>query len=264
MLERFKVPKHDEVRVAEGSLRRAVTSIFEKMDVSLDDASEGADVLVTADLRGVETHGVSNMLRMYVDLYNAGALNPKPNWRVVRESLGTATIDADRGLGILMGRRAMEMAMDKARQVGFGVVTMHNSGHMGPIGHFAMLAAQQDMVGMCAVAAGTGIVPTYASEPRFGDRMILVLEITAESRAEVKEPVIGARLGHFRVRGRKGLRRTSASATRRRSGPTAIAPGGTSSTVDSLTCSFIAHPRTLIGALSPIISVIRNDSICYG
>ena len=114
------------------------------------------------------------MLRMYVDMYNAGPLNPRPNWRVVRESPGTATIDADRGLGILMGRRAMEMAMDKARQVGFGVVTMYNSGHMGPIGHFAMLAAQKDMVGMCAVAAGTGIVPTYAAEPRFGTNPISI------------------------------------------------------------------------------------------
>ncbi len=174
MLGRFKVPKHDEVRIDEGSLRLSVSAIFEKMGLSVDDASEGADVLVTADLRGVETHGVSNMLRMYVNLYKDGSLNPKPDWKVVRESPGTATIDADRGLGIIMGRRAMEMAMDKARQVGFGVVTMYNSGHMGPVGHFAMLAAKQDMVGMSAVAAGGGVVPTFAGEPRFGTNPISI------------------------------------------------------------------------------------------
>ena len=174
MLDRFKVPEQDEVHVDEGSLRRAVSAIFEKMDVSPDDASEGADVLVTADLRGVETHGVSNMLRMYVDLYKAGSLNPKPDWKIVREAPGTATIDADRGLGIMMGRRAMEIAMEKARQVGFGVVTMYNSGHMGPVGHFAMLAALQDMVGMCSVAAGAGTVPTFAAEPRFGTNPISI------------------------------------------------------------------------------------------
>ena len=63
MLERFKVPKADAVRVPESSLRETVAAIFEKMGVTAGDSAIGADVLVTADLRGVETHGVSNMLR---------------------------------------------------------------------------------------------------------------------------------------------------------------------------------------------------------
>ena len=66
MLERFKVPHGDEVRVPQESLRETVTAIFEKMGTTPEDAAEGADVLVTTDLRGVETHGVSNMLRAYV------------------------------------------------------------------------------------------------------------------------------------------------------------------------------------------------------
>ena len=174
MLERFKVPLADQVRVPEGSLRRTVTAIFEKMGVPGEDAAEGADVLVATDLRGVETHGVSNMLRRYVELYNEGALNPAPVLKIVREYPGTATIDADRGLGIMVGRRAMKIAIDKARDVGFGAVTMYNSSHMGAIGHFAMLAAQQDMVGTCAVAAGSGILPTFGAEPRFGTNPIAI------------------------------------------------------------------------------------------
>ena len=90
MLERFKVPHEDEVRVPEDSLRETVTTVFEKMGVSPSDAAEGADVLVSTDLRGVETHGVSNMLRAYVRQYNEGSLNPRPNWRIIRESSGVA------------------------------------------------------------------------------------------------------------------------------------------------------------------------------
>ena len=174
MLERFKVPKEDEVRVPHESLHETVTAIFEKMGVPGEDAAEGADVLVATDLRGVETHGVSNMLRRYVELYNEGALNPAPVLKIVREYPGTATIDADRGLGIMVGRRAMQIAIDKARDVGFGAVTMYNSSHMGAIGHFAMLAAQQDMVGICAVGPGAGTVPTFAAEQRFGKRNMAI------------------------------------------------------------------------------------------
>ena len=94
MLERFKVPLEDQVRVPHDSLRETVAAIFEKMGVVPEDAAEGADVLVTTDLRAVETHGVSNMLRSYVQGYNEGRLDPRPDWKIIRESPGTATIDA--------------------------------------------------------------------------------------------------------------------------------------------------------------------------
>ena len=174
MLERFKVPREDEVRVPEDSLRQTVAAVFEKMGVSPEDAAEGADVLTMTDLRGVETHGVSNMLRSYVKQYNEGDLNPRPNWRIVRESPGTATIDADKGLVIILGPKAMRIAIEKARKVGVGVVTMFNSGHSGAIGHHCMLAAQQDMVGMCATAGGVHVVPTFGAEGRLGTSPIAI------------------------------------------------------------------------------------------
>ena len=80
MLERFKVPHEDEVRVPESSLRETVAAIFEKMGVTPEDAAEAADVLTSTDLRGVETHGVSNTLRGYVQGYNQGRINPQPDW----------------------------------------------------------------------------------------------------------------------------------------------------------------------------------------
>src|SRR5215470_936668 len=146
ILERFKVPAKDQVHVSEAALRQTVTQIFARLGLTPEDAAEGADVLTMTDLRGVETHGVSNMLRMYVRDYKAGKLDARPGWKIVRQSPGTAVIDAERRLGIVVGPKAMRLAVDKARAVGVGVVTVCNSGHFGAIGHFAMQAAQHDMI----------------------------------------------------------------------------------------------------------------------
>ena len=181
MLERFKVPQKDQVFVSDRALRETVTRIFEKLGLTPADAAEGADVLTTTDLRGVETHGVSNMLRAYVRDYKAGKLDPKPGWRVVREAPGTAVIDAERRLGVIVGPKAMRLAIEKARTVGVGAVTVFNSGHFGAIGHYAMLAAQQDMVGVCFTGAGLSVVPTFASKPMLGTNPIA---IAAPARAE--------------------------------------------------------------------------------
>lgn len=174
MLERFKVPQKDEVRVPIESLQSVIQAIFEKMGVSESDAEEAAEVLSMTDLRGVETHGVSNMLRSYVSQYTSGQVNPRPDWRVERETPGTAVINADKGLGVILGKRAMNIAIAKARDVGVGVVTMNNGAHLGAVGHFSMLAAQQDMVGMCATSAGRGVLPTFGAEPRFGTNPISI------------------------------------------------------------------------------------------
>src|SRR5438445_12981339 len=172
ILERFKVPEKDQVLVSEAALRRTVTQLFEKLGVSPEDSAEAADVLTMTDLRGVETHGVSNMLRAYVRDYKAGKLDPRPGWKVVRESPGTAVIDAERRLGVIVGPKAMRLAMDKARRVGIGVVTVFNSGHFGAIGHYAMQAAQEDMVGVCFTGAGLSVAPTFATKPLRGTNPI--------------------------------------------------------------------------------------------
>ncbi len=87
ILDRFKVPPGEEVYIAENALRQTVTAMFEKVGLTLSDAAEAADVLTMTDLRAVETHGVSNMLRLYIQDYQAGRLNPAPGWHVERESL---------------------------------------------------------------------------------------------------------------------------------------------------------------------------------
>ena len=172
MLEQFKVAKQDEVRVSAEALSKTVQDIFESLGVPTDQAAEGAHVLTMTDLRGVDSHGVSNMLRNYVDWFQSGRLNPDPKWKIDRETPAVASIDGDAGLGVIIGPAAMRLAIEKAKNVGVGVVSMRNSGHLGAAGHMAMLAAEQDMIGVSMSAAGPRVLPTFGAEPRLGTNPI--------------------------------------------------------------------------------------------
>ena len=115
MLERFKVPKKDRVYVEEQKVRLVTEKVFVHLGLSQDAAKINADVLITNDLRGVESHGVSNGLRRYVGEYTNKELNPNPKFSILRESPTTLTIDADSALGTHVGPWAMQKAIDKAK-----------------------------------------------------------------------------------------------------------------------------------------------------
>ena len=140
MLQQFQVNLDEAVFVKGDDLKATVAAIFEKMGVEATDAQLGADVLVLADLRGVDTHGVSNMLRSYIAGYQRGDINPRPHWKVIRETPSTANIDSDRGLGIIITPKAMELAIQKAKAVGVGMVTIGNARHLGMASYHSMLA----------------------------------------------------------------------------------------------------------------------------
>ena len=159
MLEQFHVKEADAVRVGADPLRATVTAIFEKLAVPAEDARLAADVLVTADLRGVESHGVSNMLRAYIRGYNSGEVNPRPSWRIVRETAATANIDSDAGLGIIMAPKAMDVAIDKAKNTGVGMVTISNGRHMGMASYHAMMALEHDMIGISMTGCPPSVLP---------------------------------------------------------------------------------------------------------
>ncbi len=172
MVEAFHIREEDAVRVQAAPLRETTTVHFEAVGLPHDDAALAADVLVLADLRGVDSHGVSNMLRIYLDGYASGVLNKHPRWKVVRESPATATVDSDRGLGVVIAPKAMEIAISKARQTGLGMVTITNGGHMGMAAYHAMLALPHDMIGLSMTAAPPSVVPTFGREPRLGTNPI--------------------------------------------------------------------------------------------
>jgi LDH2 family malate/lactate/ureidoglycolate dehydrogenase len=131
-------------------------------------------VLVLADLRGVDTHGVSNMLRSYVNGYQSGEINPRPDWRIIRETPSTANIDSDRGLGIIITPKAMEIAIRKAKSVGVGMVAVGNARHLGMASYHAMLALEHDMIGVCMTSCPPLVVPTFGAEARLGTNPIAV------------------------------------------------------------------------------------------
>jgi LDH2 family malate/lactate/ureidoglycolate dehydrogenase len=173
MLERFHVSEDEAIRVPEPKVRATTEAIFKKMGLTDEDAWLSADVLMHADLLGVDTHGVSNMLRHYVDGYNNGSLNPRPNLKIVRESTVTATWDADRGNGLHTAPKAMEDAIQRAEKHGAGVTVMKNSGHFGAAGYHAMMALKHDMIGVCMTGGGGfAMLPTFGAEPRFGTNPI--------------------------------------------------------------------------------------------
>ncbi|MBI4329316.1 MAG: Ldh family oxidoreductase [Chloroflexi bacterium] len=171
-LEEFHIKEEDAIRVRHERLRATVAVIFEKLGVPEDDAQLGADCLVMADLRGVDSHGVSNMLKSYVNGYNQGTINPRPRWRIVHEAPSAATIDCDRGLGIMIAPKAMDIAIAKAHTTGVAAVTMGNGRHLGMASYHAMRALSHDMIGMCMTAVGAFILPTFGREPRLGSNPV--------------------------------------------------------------------------------------------
>jgi LDH2 family malate/lactate/ureidoglycolate dehydrogenase len=174
VLERFHVPETDQIRVTEASLRSTVERVFIAVGVPEDDARQGADVLVYADLRGVETHGVSNMLRIYVQQYRNGQINPTPNLEIVTESTSGLVIDGDGGLGLIQCPKAMRLVIERARENGVAAAAVRNLGHTGAIGYHALMAAEQDMVGLSMTASGSQVLPALAAEPRMGTNPIAV------------------------------------------------------------------------------------------
>ncbi len=177
MLEQFHVPVEDRVYVDVDRMRAATEALFMRCGVDEAGAKASTDVLLTNDLRAVETHGVSNMMRNYVASYMAGTLNPTPDLKIVRETATTANFDGDGALGIQIGGDMMQIAIDKAKQYGTGAVTVFDSGHLGGCGYYAAQAAQQGMIGLCMTGghgtrASGGMLPTFAAESRLGTNPI--------------------------------------------------------------------------------------------
>ncbi len=148
-------------------------AVFLAMGCSDADASLATDVLIKADLRGIDSHGVARLIG-YVRLWEANRINTKPNISIVHETPSTAVVDGDAGLGLVVAPKAMEIAMEKARNVGTGWVSVKNSNHFGIAGYHAMMALDQDMVGMAMTNASPLVAPTFAKERMLGTNPIAV------------------------------------------------------------------------------------------
>lgn len=141
--------------------------------LSLQDAAQAADVLSKADLRGIDSHGVAR-LRTYVDMFRIGRINPKPNIRIVRERKSVATVDGDSGLGLVVGPKANEIAMDKAEKFGSGWVSVCNTNHYGIASYYSLKALERDMIGWSMTNSSKIVVPLWGAERMLGTNPISI------------------------------------------------------------------------------------------
>ncbi|WP_299498342.1 Ldh family oxidoreductase, partial [Mucilaginibacter sp.] len=145
--------------VTESTLRSFTQNIFLAMGCSQEHAILAADVLLLADLRGIDSHGVAR-LTGYIRLWEKNRINPTPNIQIVHETPTTATIDGDAGLGLVVAPFAMEVALKKAALYGSGWVSIRNSNHFGIAGYHALMAVEKDMIGFAMTNASPLVAPT--------------------------------------------------------------------------------------------------------
>ncbi|MDP2706775.1 MAG: Ldh family oxidoreductase, partial [Burkholderiales bacterium] len=157
-------------RVDHRKLRRFVAASFEKLGVPKEDAEIAANGLVQADLRGVDTHGVIHFSpnAWYVKWLSEGSMTARPKIRVISENASTALVDGDCGMGMVIGCRAMEMAIEKARGSGVAMVAVRNSRHYGMSAYYAMMALPHDMIGIAMTNASRQVVPTFGRAAKYG------------------------------------------------------------------------------------------------
>ncbi len=133
------------------------------------DAAVCAAVLIAADKRGIDSHGVGRFKTIYYDrIVKDRIQQPVTRFEVVRDDRATAVVDGHHGMGMVIARRCMEMAIAKARQHGLGMVVARNSTHYGIAGYYAMMACEAGMIGITGTNARPSIAPTFGVEPLLG------------------------------------------------------------------------------------------------
>ncbi|GAA0523133.1 Ldh family oxidoreductase [Chitinophaga japonensis] len=167
-------------------LREFTQEVFVRMGCSLEHADKASEVLLSADLRGVDSHGVAR-LSGYVRLWEAGRINTRPDMHIVHETPSTAVVDGDGGLGLVVAPFAMEVALLKAETAGSGWVSVKNSNHFGIAGYHAMMALERDMIGMAMTNASPLVAPTFAKERMLGTNPIAVAIPAGEQPAFVAD-----------------------------------------------------------------------------
>lgn len=152
-------------------LRNFAEAILRANGMQEESARLSADVLLAADLRGIDSHGVAR-LSGYVRLKEKGRANFNPTWKIIHETPSTATLDADSGLGLTSAQEAMRIAIQKATQCGTGWVSVCNSNHFGIAAYHAMLALPHDMIGIAMTNASPLVAPTFSNERMLGTNPI--------------------------------------------------------------------------------------------
>lgn len=158
----------DVVWVDFETMERFVTDVFKKAGVPDDDAKICADVLITANKLGFDSHGVSRLKPIYYDRIKVGIQSPVTDFEIVREGPTTAVVDGHRGMGMVIATRAMGLCIEKARRLGMGMVAVRNSTHYGIAGYYALMAVKAGLIGITGTNTRPSVAPTFGVENMLG------------------------------------------------------------------------------------------------
>jgi len=150
------------------TLEQFMVDALNAAGVPADDASIISDVLIAADKRGIDSHGINRLKPIYLDRIKDGILNPVTNMEVVKEGPTTAVIDGHNGMGHVISKKAMQMAIDKAKMFGMGMTAVRNSTHYGIAGYYTLMASDNGMIGITGTNARPSIPPTFGVENMMG------------------------------------------------------------------------------------------------
>ena len=149
-------------------LEKFMTEVFIKEGVPEEDAKICAEVLIEADKRGIDSHGISRFKPIYIDRINDGIINPITKIDVIKETLTTAVFDANNGMGQVASKKAMQVAIEKAKKYGLGMTVVRNSNHYGIAGYYVSMAIKENMIGITGTNARPSIAPTFGVENMLG------------------------------------------------------------------------------------------------
>lgn len=161
----------DNVKVEQ--LRDFSFKAFRALGIPEKDAQVTSEILVAADIRGIDSHGVAR-LPIYAKRLQLGLINKQPNVKVVRERAGAAIVDGDNGLGQVVAHQAMTLCLEKAKQNGVGAVGVRNSNHFGIGAYYAMMALKEDMIGLVATNASPLMAPFGGKTPLLGTNPLAI------------------------------------------------------------------------------------------
>ncbi len=150
------------------TMERFMRDALKAVGVPEEDAKICADILITSDKRGIDSHGINRLKPIYIDRIKDGILNPVTRMEIVKEGPATAVVDGHNGMGHVIGKKSMAIAIEKARTYGLGMVTVRNSSHYGIAGYFTIMAANENMIGITGTNARPSIAPTFGVENMLG------------------------------------------------------------------------------------------------
>lgn len=172
MIHVYRGEKMDKIPFEK--LHQFMVDVLMKCEVPKEDAIVCADILLESDKRGIDSHGVNRFKAIYIDRINRGILHPHTRLEIVKDFKATAVIDGHDGMGMVISKKAMEIAIKKAKEYGIGMVSVRNSSHYGIAGYYATMATEQDLIGLTGTNARPSIAPTFGVENMLGTNPLTV------------------------------------------------------------------------------------------